>query len=218
MSFDYQPVLEGELVELRPLRADDYDDLYAVAADPLIWEQHPARDRHEEAGFRRFFEEALACGGTLVAIDRESGRVIGSSRFHGYDGERGEVEIGWTFLARRAIPSSMTFSGPPRSGAAKRSRGSSRVSARGGPSPRSSSTKRYLTAAGWSWSGASRRAASPPRAQTSRRAVKCTGGVESRSFDSTIVGRSLPRSEKRALRGPLAACGTPTVILRVVRR
>ena len=35
MSFDYQPVLKGELVELRPLRAEDYDDLYAVAADPL---------------------------------------------------------------------------------------------------------------------------------------------------------------------------------------
>ena len=38
VSFDSQPVLKGEFVELRPLRAEDYDDLYYVAADPLIWE------------------------------------------------------------------------------------------------------------------------------------------------------------------------------------
>ena len=100
MSFDYQPILKGELVELRPLRAEDYDDLYAVAADPLIWEQHPVRNRHEEATFRGFFHEGLASGGALIAIDVNSQRVIGSSRFHGYDEERSEVEIGWTFLAR----------------------------------------------------------------------------------------------------------------------
>jgi RimJ/RimL family protein N-acetyltransferase len=99
-SFDYQPVLRDELVELRPLQADDYDDLYAVAADPLIWAQHPVRNRHEEASFRPFFSEALASGGTLVAIDARTARIIGSSRFHAYDPERNEVEIGWTFLAR----------------------------------------------------------------------------------------------------------------------
>lgn len=100
MSFDYQPVLKGELVELRPLRAEDYDDLYAVAADPLIWEQHPVRNRHEEATFRAFFQEAMASGGGLIAIDVNNQRVIGFSRFHGYDRKRSEVEIGWTFLAR----------------------------------------------------------------------------------------------------------------------
>ncbi|HEY3052916.1 MAG TPA: GNAT family N-acetyltransferase [Thermoanaerobaculia bacterium] len=100
MSFDYQPILKGELVELRPLRTEDYDDLYAVAADPLIWEQHPVRNRHEEASFQMFFREALASGGALIAIDADTRRVIGSSRFHGYDEEKGEVEIGWTFLAR----------------------------------------------------------------------------------------------------------------------
>ena len=98
--FDAQPVLRGELVALRPLRADDFDALYAVATDPLIWEQHPASNRHEEGIFRAFFQEGLASGGTLVAIDVNTQLVIGSSRFHGYDGSRSEVEIGWTFLAR----------------------------------------------------------------------------------------------------------------------
>ena len=36
----------------------------------------------------------------MIAIDSKDGRVIGSSRFHGYDKEKSEVEIGWTFLAR----------------------------------------------------------------------------------------------------------------------
>jgi RimJ/RimL family protein N-acetyltransferase len=98
--FDLQPVLRGELLELRPLREDDFDALFAVAADPLIWEQHPASDRYQEAVFREFFREAMASGGALVAIDAADGRVIGSSRYYGYSPERSEVEIGWTFLAR----------------------------------------------------------------------------------------------------------------------
>jgi RimJ/RimL family protein N-acetyltransferase len=100
MPFEPQPILRGELLELRPLRADDFDALLAVAADPLIWEQHPARHRYQEEHFRVFFRESLESGGALVAIDSSSGGIIGSSRFHGHDEERREVEIGWTFLAR----------------------------------------------------------------------------------------------------------------------
>jgi len=99
-SFDLQPVLKGELLELRPLRETDFDDLFAAAADPLIWEQHPESDRYKENRFRIFFREALESGGALVAIDNRDGRIIGSSRFHGYDRVKNEIEIGWTFLAR----------------------------------------------------------------------------------------------------------------------
>ena len=100
MAFELQPVLEGELVRLRPLRADDWEKLYAIAADPLIWEQHPCNDRYMEDVFREFFREALECGGAFLIIDAKDNRVIGSSRFDRYDAEKGEIEIGWTFLAR----------------------------------------------------------------------------------------------------------------------
>jgi RimJ/RimL family protein N-acetyltransferase len=100
MPFDLQPVLKGDLLELRPLRPGDFEDLYAVASDPLIWEQHPAKDRYQEEVFRAFFRDALKSGGALMAIDLKDGRVIGSSRFHGYDPQKSEIEIGWTFLAR----------------------------------------------------------------------------------------------------------------------
>ncbi len=98
---DRQPVLEGEHVRLRPLRPDDWDALFAVASDPLIWEQHPAHDRWREPVFRAFFDDALANKGALAALDAETGAVIGSSRYQGLDESGGgSIEIGWTFLAR----------------------------------------------------------------------------------------------------------------------
>src|SRR6478736_10107596 len=99
--FDLQPHLVGELIEVRPLAADDWEELFAVASDPLIWEQHPARDRYKEDVFRIFFKEALESGGAFVIIDRKIQRIIGSTRFYGYDPEKAEIEIGWTFLARK---------------------------------------------------------------------------------------------------------------------
>src|SRR4051794_3673872 len=97
---DRQPTLERELLRLRPLRVDDWDALFAIASDPLIWAVHPANDRWQEPVFREFFAEALAGGGALAVIDRASGAIVGSSRWERHDAEASEVEIGWTFLAR----------------------------------------------------------------------------------------------------------------------
>jgi RimJ/RimL family protein N-acetyltransferase len=100
MPFDPQPSLQGELIELRPLREDDFDALYAVASDPLFWELHPDPDRYTLDVFTVFFREAMARGGALLAIDRRDGRVIGSSRFHGYDA--GTSEDGGPAIRRRS--------------------------------------------------------------------------------------------------------------------
>jgi RimJ/RimL family protein N-acetyltransferase len=101
MPFDLQPHLRGELIELRPLAPGDWDELFAVASDPLIWEQHPERDRYKEDVFRIFFNEALESGGAFVIIDLKNQHIVGSTRFYGYDPEKSEIEIGWTFLARK---------------------------------------------------------------------------------------------------------------------
>src|SRR5579864_3371762 len=100
MPFEFQPTLKGKLLSLRPLRPEDFQELYAVASDPLIWEQHPNSDRHELEVFKEFFQGAIDSGGALVAIDSKDGRIIGSSRFHEYYEPESEIEIGWTFLAR----------------------------------------------------------------------------------------------------------------------
>ena len=100
MNIDLQPTLRGTLVELRPLRVDDWPALFAVASDPLIWEQHPQRERYREEVFREFFDGAIATGSAFAVLDRQDGRIIGSTRYHGHDADRREIEIGWTFLAR----------------------------------------------------------------------------------------------------------------------
>lgn len=100
MTPDLQPTLIGERLTMRPLRDDDWDALFAVASDPLIWELHPYNDRWQESRFRSYFDEGMATGGALTAIDNVSGAVLGNSRYANFDVKRNEIEIGWTFLAR----------------------------------------------------------------------------------------------------------------------
>lgn len=83
MPFDAQPTLEGRLLTLRPLAASDFPELRAVASDALIWEQHPAKERAEPAGFRSFFDESLASGGALVVIDASTRRIVGVFQLRG---------------------------------------------------------------------------------------------------------------------------------------
>ena len=99
-TFELQPHLVGNLLEVRPLRPQDWESLFAVASDPLIWEQHPAHDRYKEEVFQEFFREALESGGAFVVIDRTTEKIIGSSRYFGFEPAKREIEIGWTFLAR----------------------------------------------------------------------------------------------------------------------
>ncbi len=100
VPLDRQPVLKGELVEIRPLRDTDFESLFGISSDPLLWEQHPSKDRTQRSVFQRWFDDATASGGALTVVDRRNGRIIGTSRYDGYDEAGSEVEIGWTFLAR----------------------------------------------------------------------------------------------------------------------
>ena len=95
-----QATLTGERVIVRPVVASDWEGMFAAAADPKIWEVHPDSDRYKEDVFRKYFEGALASGSAFSFVNRESGDVIGSSRFYGHDPVASEIEIGWTFLSR----------------------------------------------------------------------------------------------------------------------
>jgi N-acetyltransferase len=101
ISFDLQPTVTGSLVELRPLRPEDFEALFAAASDPLIWEVHPEPTRYKREVFQKFFDGGIASGGAFAVMDRKSGRIIGSSRYHDLKpGPPSEIEIGWTFLQR----------------------------------------------------------------------------------------------------------------------
>lgn len=97
---DLQPTLVGDRVLIRPLVASDWEAMYSVAADREVWALHPASDRYEESVFRKFFDGALSSGSAFALVERESGKIMGSSRFHGYEPTLREIEIGWTFLGR----------------------------------------------------------------------------------------------------------------------
>src|SRR5438552_2326441 len=98
VDFDLQPILKGKLIELRPLRPQDFDALFSAASDPKIWEQHPESDRYQREVFQKFFDGAVESKGAFAIIERKSGRIIGSSRYCNLINR--EVEVGWTFLER----------------------------------------------------------------------------------------------------------------------
>lgn len=85
---------------IRPLAETDFEALYAVASDPLIWDQHPSWDRYQEPVFRQFFSDGMATGSAFVILDSRSDDVIGSSRYCNIKPEKSEIEIGYTFFAR----------------------------------------------------------------------------------------------------------------------
>lgn len=93
-------MLAGPRIVVRPLTEADWQGMFAAASDPEVWAQHPEPDRCTEIVFRQFFDAAINSGSAFAFVDRASGAIVGSSRYHGHDPEAREIEIGWTFLAR----------------------------------------------------------------------------------------------------------------------
>jgi len=98
VQFDLQPSLSNDVIKLEPLKNDDFERLYTVASDPLIWEQHPNKNRYQRSVFETFFTGAMESGGAFLISDIDTGEVLGSSRF--YDLYHHRVMIGYTFLSR----------------------------------------------------------------------------------------------------------------------
>ncbi|MBK8552253.1 MAG: GNAT family N-acetyltransferase [Ignavibacteria bacterium] len=99
-DFELQPELENDLIKVQPLREDDFERLFEVASDPMIWEQHPNKDRYKREVFETFFKGAMESKGAFLVSDKISGKPIGSSRYYGYNKDEASVSIGYTFLAK----------------------------------------------------------------------------------------------------------------------
>jgi RimJ/RimL family protein N-acetyltransferase len=101
MQMHFQPTLQNNLIILQPLQPHDFEPLYAVAADPLVWEQHPNKNRYQREVFQNFFDGAMQSKGALLMLDKATGEVAGCSRFYDYDETASSVFIGYTFFGRR---------------------------------------------------------------------------------------------------------------------
>jgi RimJ/RimL family protein N-acetyltransferase len=95
-------ILEGKKVRLEPLSLEHIDALTAVGIDPELWRwtNNICSNRDD---MRKYVEIALAdqrAGVALpfVTIDRESGTVIGSTRFGNIEIQHRKAEIGWTWI------------------------------------------------------------------------------------------------------------------------
>ncbi len=96
-----QPTLENENVKLIPLTQTDFEEVFAVASDPLVWEQHPNKDRYKKEVFENFFQGAMESGGAFKIIDKETKEIAGSTRFYDFNPEDNSIFIGYTFYGTK---------------------------------------------------------------------------------------------------------------------
>ena len=96
-----QATLENENVKLVPLNPNDFEELFSVASDPKIWEQHPNKDRYQREVFEKFFQGAIESKGAFKIMDKSSNEVAGSTRFYDYNQDDNTILIGYTFYATK---------------------------------------------------------------------------------------------------------------------
>lgn len=99
MGINIQPILENEKAILIPLKEDEFEQLYAVASDPQIWEQHPNKERWKRDVFQVFFDGAIQSKGAFKIIDKATGNIAGSTRFYDFNEADDSIFIGYTFYA-----------------------------------------------------------------------------------------------------------------------
>jgi RimJ/RimL family protein N-acetyltransferase len=101
MSFTLQPLfLKNKTILIEPLQEVDFEELYLVASDPLVWEQHPNKLRYQRDVFQNYFEGAMLSKGAFLVRNTKTNEVIGSSRYYDYNEKEKTVLIGYTFIGR----------------------------------------------------------------------------------------------------------------------
>ena len=96
-----QATLENGNVKLVPLNPNDFEELFSVASDQKIWEQHPNKDRYQREVFEKFFQGAIESKGAFKIMDKSSNEVAGSTRFYDYNQDDNTIFIGYTFYATK---------------------------------------------------------------------------------------------------------------------
>jgi RimJ/RimL family protein N-acetyltransferase len=92
--------LEDSLIRLFPIVEADFDILFEIASDPMIWEQHPVKDRYKKEVFQTYFDGVLNNGYAFLIIEKATNKVIGSTSYYNYNPNDSSITIGYTFLAR----------------------------------------------------------------------------------------------------------------------
>jgi N-acetyltransferase len=104
LAMDLTPrALVGPTIRLEPLGLDHLDGLCEAGLDPELWRLTVSRVR-DRADMERYVLAALEeqRAGTALpfaTVRRDTGRIIGSTRFGNASPPNRRVEIGWTWLS-----------------------------------------------------------------------------------------------------------------------
>ena len=92
--------LENDEIALIQTKISHFHELYSVARNRVIWEQHPEKDRWRKDKFKIFFEDGVENNlGCFSIYDKNLSKKIGLTRFYSYDQNDKAVRIGYTFMA-----------------------------------------------------------------------------------------------------------------------
>lgn len=95
-----QPTISNELITIKPLQENNFESLFTIASDQLLWEQHPNNDRYKKEVFQLFFENAIQSKGAFIVINNKTNEIIGSSRYYEFNEVEKSIVIGYTFISR----------------------------------------------------------------------------------------------------------------------
>ena len=99
---NFKSNFENDSISLLQIKKESFEELYLVASNPVIWEQHPESDRWKKEKFSIFFENGIQNKfGFLLIFDKCKKEIIGSTRFYSYDEEEQAIRIGFTFIAQK---------------------------------------------------------------------------------------------------------------------
>jgi len=98
--------LAGQLVVVEPLAASHEAGLFTAAQD-MDWSFMPVDPSGDEGSFYAWLTDALALADRgeqvpFVVLDATTGEPLGSTRYLSLRPEHRGLEIGWTWLARKA--------------------------------------------------------------------------------------------------------------------
>ena len=107
MNLEFTTPLEDETIKLVQVEKKHFSDLYNVAKDPKLWDQHNAKDRWQKEIFSKFFNKGLDNeNGLLAIIDKKNNEIIGSTRYYPH---KEKLSIGYTFISRKYWGTSTNF-------------------------------------------------------------------------------------------------------------
>ena len=93
---------ENDQLSLIQAKRDDFDNLYSIASDEEIWEQHPENDRWKKNKFSIFFDNGISNEfGMLIIYLKPRNEIIGSTMFYSFDPKDNAIRIGYTFIIKK---------------------------------------------------------------------------------------------------------------------